>query len=82
MKEAELKKLTTEKLKEKVKGHNTLIGISIGMIVFYLYILVIDHLAGKEMDLPFSIIMICCLGGTFSLFPELKAIKKELANRN
>ena len=82
MKETELKKLTTEKLKEKVTGHKTLLGISIGLSIFFAFLGISDYLNGKEINMVNLIMIPCLFTGIFALFPELKALQKELANRN
>ena len=81
MTEEELKKLTTEKLKERVIGHKTLIGFSIGMGLLFAYFIITDYLNGKEIEM-FSLMMIAVLFiGISALLPELKATQKELASR-
>ena len=82
MKAEELKKLATPKLKEKANGHKTIIGMSIGLSIFFAYIIITDYLNGKEIE-TFNLIIIPCLfTGIFATIPELKAIQKELATRN
>lgn len=82
MKKEALQKLSTDYLQKKTNGHKTLIGISMVLIAFFIYIVVTDYLNGKEMEM-FNLIMIPCLfTGLAALFPELKTIQKELATRN
>ena len=82
MKEAALKKMSVEDLEKKLKSHKTIIGISAGLVIVYVLIFIKDYLDGKSIDSSMSIILICCMGGVASLFPEIKAINKELATRN
>ena len=81
MKESELKELSVDELTKKLKNHKVLIGISLGLVIVYVLFSIKDYLNGIEIDSTMSIIMICCLGGVASLFPEMKAIQKELASR-
>lgn len=82
MKEEELKKMPIEFLKKKIKGHKTLLGISIGLSIFFAFLGISDYLNDKEMNMINLIMIPCLFTGIFSLFPELKTLQKELANRN
>ncbi|GEM_PF-3894054 len=81
MKKEELQKLSTDKLQEKVNGHKTLIGISIALTAFFAYIVITDYLNGKEAEMINWIMIPCLFTGLATLFPELKAIQKELVTR-
>jgi len=82
MKEEKLKKLSSGYLKQKIRSLWIFIGVFIVLIAFFILSLVKDYLNGKDIDYSIATIMICCVGGMVSLFPELNALRKELANRN
>lgn len=82
MKEADIKKLSTEALEKKLKGHTTL-TIILGILTFLLFAFVLkDYYAGIENDFSLLTIAICTLGGFVSVYPELKMLQTELKQRN
>lgn len=81
MKEEKLKKLSIDELKKQEKSQLTLIGIFIPLILGLFFFVLRDYFRGEELDLPILIIAICTVGGMVSVFPNLKAIRKELQER-
>lgn len=81
MKKEELQKLSTDYLQKKDKGNKTLVGMFIGLIAFFTFILGSDYLNGKELNILISGVAACTLGGLASVWPEFNAIRKELKSR-
>lgn len=81
MKAEELKKLGDEELEKKEKGTKTLLGIFIALILALCFFFFRDYLRGEEMDLPILIIIICTIGGMFTVFQSLKLILNEKKER-
>ena len=82
MKKTDLQHLTDEELKKKERNAKTLIGIFIPIILGLLYFGLRDYINGEKADMPVLIIAICSIGGMVSVFPDLKAVRTELKNRN
>ncbi len=81
MNKEELKNLSTEKLLEKEKGTKTLIGIFIVLILALGFFVFREYFTGTDNSSTGIIIWICTVGGLTATFPELKAIREELKNR-
>lgn len=82
MKKEEIKKITTESLKKKLKAHKTL-TILLAVLTFLLFAFVLKgYYDGVEMDFALLTIAICTLGGFASVYPELKMLQTELKQRN
>jgi len=81
MKKEELQNLTKESLVKKEKANKTMIGIFIPIILLFVFFTIRDYMNGKEHDFLTTTMIICCLGGIASLYPELKNIKQEMNRR-
>ena len=82
MKKEKLKEQSTEQLVSREKSYKTMIGVFIPIIFGLGYYLIRDYFREESLDMPLLIITICSIGGMVSLFPELKSIREELANRS
>lgn len=82
MKNEELKNLSIEELQKKANNTKTLIGVFIPLIIGLVYFNLMDYFDRNKVDIPFSVITFCSIGGLISLFPALRRIQKELKSRN
>ena len=82
MKKLELQKLSTDILKKKEKGHKTMIGVFIPIIIALIFFVARDYLNGEEVDMATVTIIICSFGGMFSVIPELRKVQEVLQERN
>ena len=82
MAKAKLKDLSIEQLKNKERSFKIFIGVFILLILYLFYILFQDYLKGEEIDYAILTIAICTIGGSVSIYPELKKVQKELSSRS
>jgi len=82
MKENKLKKYSTEDLKKKGNLFKILMAFFIPIILLLVYFSLRDKMGGGEIEMPPLIVAFCSLTIMFSLVPQLKAIQKELKERN
>ncbi|MEM9835537.1 MAG: hypothetical protein AAF828_03490 [Bacteroidota bacterium] len=76
-----LEDFTDEDLKRKAKSHQFMMGLLLALAVALFYFGIMEYVKSDKTDLPNVIIAICTLGGFFSVYPEWRAIKKELKKR-
>lgn len=76
-----LKELTNDELEKKEKSFKSLIGILTIATVLLLFFLIRDSLNGEEIEMSLMIIAICSIGGGMSIYPQLKAVQKEMRSR-
>lgn len=76
-----LQEYSIEELKKSQSSNRTLFGIFIPVIIALFYFSIDEYLTGEAANMPNVIIIICSIGGMVSLWPTLKAIKKELKSR-
>ena len=82
MKQEDLQKLSEEDLLKKQKNVKTLIGIYIPVILALAFFIIRDYFTEDKVDSSMTVILICSIGGFTSLFPSLRMLKEELAERN
>lgn len=76
-----IKEIPTEELQKKEKSTKRLITVFIPTILGLGYFVVRNYMKGESFDTTSAILILCAIGGMISLFPELKAIQKELKER-
>lgn len=81
MNQSELSKLSKEELIKKQKNTQTLMGLLMVLTIALAGFCIKDYMNGIAVDNSISIITLCTLGGTVSLFPELKKIKEALSSK-
>jgi len=82
MAKAKLKDLSIEQLKNKERSLKIFIGVFIPFILYFFYSLFQNYLNGEEIDYAVLTIAICTIGGPVTIYPELKAVQKELRSRS
>ncbi|WP_424003528.1 hypothetical protein [Maribacter sp. IgM3_T14_3] len=82
MEENKLTDLSIEELHKKRKNLQGAIFVFIPIIIGLLYFQIRNYLNDNEIDWAMLTIVICTLGGPVTLYPELKKIKDEIANRS
>jgi hypothetical protein len=82
MAKKDLKTLTIEELRKKEKDYLVVIWIFVPLIIGLFIPVITDLIKGNEVDMSILTIAICTLGGPVTVYPELKAVRKEISNRN
>lgn len=77
-----LKKVTSESLAKKLKANKFMIGLLLLLSAVLTFFFVKDYFKSGSFDYAVFTIIICTIGGAASVFPEFKAIKNELKQRN
>ena len=77
-----LQELSLEQLRKKEKSLKMFIGVFIPLIIGLFYFVLRDYYTGEEFNWSILTIAICTLGGPTTLYPELRAVQKEIENRS
>ena len=76
------KELSIEQLTQKEKNIKGLFWIFVPLIIGLFYFIIRNYFNGEEIDWSMLTIAICALGGSATLYPELKKVQKELKSRS
>ncbi len=76
-----LKEISLEDLQKQLKGHKTLFGIFIPIILALIFFLWRDYSQGEGLDWATLTIIICSIGGAVTVYSELRKVQEEMKSR-
>ena len=82
MKKEKFKELPDEHLENKIKGLKAIGGILMGLTIALSFFTLRNYLNGQELDWASITIILCTLGGFFSVYQDLQEAKKEIRTRS
>ena len=82
MKKEKLKELTIEQLQKKKKDLTTFSGIFIVLILALSFFAIRTYLQEPELEWTSIAIIVCTIGGFFTVYEELKQVRGELKDRD